>query len=288
MYLNGSRGGNGDDGSITSCGNQQYCCQSDVNDGSCDCDTGKGIFSLADGVAQTIIGVSGLEATTVPPVSRASSRPTASTTATSVTATSSAKSATTLASSTQRSSSRASSTATATESSPSQTSSAATPSLVHTTRFKVGLGVGLGVGIFALILLGIFIWWWFTRRGNRSPHPNPSPYDTNSDTHPDDIRLPNISHPATAPNPNPYDGEGFRGGSYPPTITTPPPQARPGQSRDMLGTAPTNNPYESTYSFSSRGGDSVRNQYPNPYAPPQRLERVGETSVPQEGLPRFA
>ncbi|KAF2805881.1 uncharacterized protein BDZ99DRAFT_539136 [Mytilinidion resinicola] len=278
--------GNGDNGSITSCGNQQYCCQSGISDGSCDCDTGKGIFSLADGVAQTIIGVSGLEATTIPPVSRASSKAIASTTASSVTATSSSKSPTTLASSTQRSSSHASptATATATESSPSQTSPAAAPSLVHTTRFKIGLGVGLGVGIPILISIGILIWWWLSHHNKRNPPPNRSPYDTNSDTHPDDPRLPNVSQPDTAPNPNPYDLDGSAVGSYRSPVATPPPQARPGQSRDVLGTAPTNNPYESTYSLRSRAGDTAANPYPNLYGPPQHLERVGETSVPQGGI----
>ena len=58
--------GNGYDdnsGSLTACGNDEWCCQSDVEDGRCNCYAGVGIFSLTPGEARTIIGVEGLSFT---------------------------------------------------------------------------------------------------------------------------------------------------------------------------------------------------------------------------------
>ena len=50
-------------GSLAACGNDEWCCQVDVEDGKCNCYEGVGVFSLAPGQARTIIGVEGLSFT---------------------------------------------------------------------------------------------------------------------------------------------------------------------------------------------------------------------------------
>ena len=50
-------------GSLAACGNDEWCCQVDVEDGRCNCYEGVGVFSLAPGKAQTIIGIQGLSLT---------------------------------------------------------------------------------------------------------------------------------------------------------------------------------------------------------------------------------
>ena len=61
------------DGSVISCGNQNWCCQPGVAAGTCNCASGDGTFFLQDGTAQTIIGIEGLEntSTDVIPISSA-------------------------------------------------------------------------------------------------------------------------------------------------------------------------------------------------------------------------
>lgn len=65
---------NDNDGSVISCGNQNWCCQPGAAAGACNCASGDGTFSLQDGSAQTIIGIQGLEntGTDVIPISSAS------------------------------------------------------------------------------------------------------------------------------------------------------------------------------------------------------------------------
>ena len=50
-------------GSLTACGDERWCCQPDAADGSCDCNSGRGTFFIRNGKAQTIIGVEGLSFT---------------------------------------------------------------------------------------------------------------------------------------------------------------------------------------------------------------------------------
>lgn len=50
-------------GSLAACGNDEWCCQVDVEDGKCNCYEGVGVFSLAPGQAQTIIGIQDLSLT---------------------------------------------------------------------------------------------------------------------------------------------------------------------------------------------------------------------------------
>ena len=54
---------NENNGSLTACGDGRWCCQPEVADGLCDCDSGRGTFSIKNGRAQTIIGVEGLSFT---------------------------------------------------------------------------------------------------------------------------------------------------------------------------------------------------------------------------------
>ena len=69
---------NDNDGSVISCGNQNWCCQPGAAAGTCNCASGDGTFSLQDGLAQTIIGIQGLGNTNtdVIPISSASTPPT--------------------------------------------------------------------------------------------------------------------------------------------------------------------------------------------------------------------
>ena len=59
---------------MISCGSQNWCCQPGAAAGTCNCASGDGTFSLQDGLAQTIIGIQGLENTdtNVIPISSAS------------------------------------------------------------------------------------------------------------------------------------------------------------------------------------------------------------------------
>ena len=50
-------------GSLEACGNDEWCCQVDVEEGNCNCYEGVGVFSLSPGKAQTIIGIDGLSLT---------------------------------------------------------------------------------------------------------------------------------------------------------------------------------------------------------------------------------
>ena len=149
--------------------------------------------------------------------------------------------------------------------------------------------MGAGFGVLALILFVLLaIWCRGRHRDRRWPFatrpPNPYPYNTTLNISSDDDRPPpaRIAQPTTAPFPNPY--EPSAAGSIPSPVNTPPPQTRPGQSRDMLGVAPTNNPYDSAYSLPSRGANGFGNPNPHPYGAPPPLERVGETLVPQDGI----
>ena len=64
---------NDNDGSVIPCGNNKFCCAPDTDRGLCDCNTGDGVFSIEDGTAQTIIGVSGLQYTATATVEPSSS-----------------------------------------------------------------------------------------------------------------------------------------------------------------------------------------------------------------------
>lgn len=50
-------------GSLVYCGGNSWCCGPAAADGTCDCQSGKGTFTVPDGQAQTIISYSGLEST---------------------------------------------------------------------------------------------------------------------------------------------------------------------------------------------------------------------------------
>ncbi|KAL2052395.1 hypothetical protein ABVK25_007267 [Lepraria finkii] len=73
---------NANDGTVISCGNQNWCCQPNAAAGTCDCGTGDGTFSLQAGIAQTVIGVTGLAFTSTDavPIGSASASSSASST----------------------------------------------------------------------------------------------------------------------------------------------------------------------------------------------------------------
>jgi len=59
---------NDDSGQLIACGNNVFCCAPDAQRGLCNCTTNAGTFSLSSAVAQTIIGVTGLQFTQTPTV----------------------------------------------------------------------------------------------------------------------------------------------------------------------------------------------------------------------------
>jgi hypothetical protein len=145
-----------DRGQLTSCGNSKWCCSLDVANGSCDCESGLGVFSIDTGTAQTIIGVTGTAlahtSTVVPsPTSRYTSTSASRALPSDTTVTSSIM---TLTSSTS-SSSLVGSHSTAT--SGASATSTATPKkepITDTVAFKAGMGAaGSVVGLLVIFSL---------------------------------------------------------------------------------------------------------------------------------------
>ena len=156
----------GDDGgSLTACGDERWCCTPKIAQGTCNCDTKEGTFSLASGKAHTIVSVAGLSFTTTPSVS--GSTPTASQTPSTASQTPSTAPQT-LSTATALSSKDASSAAlnsqsqtssgqsSTTQPAATRTPSSAPQSLTHTIVFKACVGAGAGVFGFLLVLLGVW------------------------------------------------------------------------------------------------------------------------------------
>ncbi|KAE8449200.1 hypothetical protein EG329_008367 [Mollisiaceae sp. DMI_Dod_QoI] len=143
-------------GSLVSCENGNWCCAPSVADGSCDCSSGNGTFSIPEGVAQTIISVSGLQSTSTGFITSTSATTTATaTTASKTTSTSTSK--TTSASGTSRTSTKTTPTASATGN-----STAVHTPVTQTTGFKAGISVG-SVAFAGILGFGAFLLWRWRR-----------------------------------------------------------------------------------------------------------------------------
>jgi hypothetical protein len=150
------------DDNLQDCGNGSWCCGASLADGSCNCQTGDGTFSIPAGSAQTIIGVSGLHSTATAVSMPSSTANTASTTTTGKKSSSTKSSSTTGGSST---------TATSTSGTKSTGSAAAVSATAapedtgdssgNNDHLKAGLGGGLGA--LAIILLGLACFWLWRR-----------------------------------------------------------------------------------------------------------------------------
>ncbi|CZR53886.1 uncharacterized protein PAC_03768 [Phialocephala subalpina] len=156
-------------GSLEDCGNGNWCCAPAVADGSCNCSSGKGTFSIPQGKAQTIIGVSGLQSTSTGFVTSTSATGITKTTSTGVSTTSNTSaSKTTSASGTSRSSS----TGTASTLSASGNGTVVHTPVTQTTGFKAGMSVG-AVAVAAVLGFVAFILWqrWRDRRESEREFP---------------------------------------------------------------------------------------------------------------------
>ncbi|KAF8864376.1 hypothetical protein BDZ45DRAFT_737382 [Acephala macrosclerotiorum] len=149
-------------GSLEDCGNGNWCCAPAAADGSCNCSSGNGTFSIPQGKAQTIIGVSGLQSTSTGFVTSTSASGTTKTTSTGgLTTSNTSASKTTSASGISRTSFTQ---PTATPSASGNGTVVHTP-VAQTTGFKVGISVG-AVAVAAVLGFVAFILWrrWRDRR----------------------------------------------------------------------------------------------------------------------------
>jgi hypothetical protein len=138
------------------CGSGNWCCAADAEDGSCDCSTGNGTFTIPQGVAQTIISVSSLQSTDTAAATSTSDMSTTTSTAGTTLTTSTASSSQTISRT-----SKTSSTGTTPTSSPTGSAVAKKTSVTSTVGFKAGVGLG-GAAIAAI--LG-FLAFWFCCKG---------------------------------------------------------------------------------------------------------------------------
>ncbi|KUJ08554.1 uncharacterized protein LY89DRAFT_690989 [Mollisia scopiformis] len=126
-------------GSMVDCGGGNWCCASQAADGSCDCSTGNGTFTIPQGVAQTIISVSSLQSTnTAVATSTTGSVKTTSTDSSTLTTKTSSASKTTSSTGT----SKTAATETAPTTSPTANSTAHHTPVTDTVRFKASISVG--------------------------------------------------------------------------------------------------------------------------------------------------
>ena len=243
-------------GSVQACGDGNegnWCCTPAVEDGTCDCQSGKGTFSIEQGIAQIIIGVFGLESTsTIPPHPSTSSAlvssktpsssisSTSTASSTSSRTSSSSKSSTQTQSSTQSSTHATSSTTShsVTAGSAQSTASSVPVSITNKVGFKAGISVAVIVVVLALLGVAGFFW---KRRWKRKRALETPPRD-------DDSEIFQMQERASAPhiirlNPDPYE--------FTPSSGTPAP--RMGNRNEMWNrdhgrlSPPVNNPYSIPY-----------------------------------------
>lgn len=182
--------GDGNNGSLQSCGNGNWCCNREAANGICDCKNDRGTFSIADGIAQTIIGVSSMKSTSTDfslASSTAASRSVISSkgsTSTSVPSTSRSASISG-STSAQTTQSRSTSTSSQSSSSSSQTAASQTSpppaiAITHTTAFKAGISVA--VIIVAALIFGIVGFCLWRRRQRKRAAESPGPFDEYRDS----------------------------------------------------------------------------------------------------------
>lgn len=248
-----------DRGQLTSCGNSKWCCSLDVANGSCDCESGLGVFSIDTGTAQTIIGVSGTAlahtSTVVPsPTSRYTSTSSSRALPSDTTVTSSLM---TLTSSTPSSSLVGSHSKATSGASATSTASKKEP-LTDTTAFKAG--VGAAAGVIALVIMISLAWclWIGPKRAARRKTQRPQEPDPRTVGGLDESWIP------MTPSPHPYASRRGR--------RTPVPDMG---SQNSLG-VPTR-PYGRARGPTPTNGSDIeqlvtpvrRKDLPNPAAPPR-------------------
>lgn len=146
------------DGTVISCGNQNWCCQPNAAAGTCDCGTGDGTFSLQAGIAQTVIGVTGLAFTSTDAV------PIGSASASSSASSMSSHSASIITSPPTITATPSSSTA-ALASSASSTDSATPTGITRSTAFIAGIAATSAV--VGAVIVAILFWLFQRRRRQR-------------------------------------------------------------------------------------------------------------------------
>ncbi|KAH0537542.1 hypothetical protein FGG08_005677 [Glutinoglossum americanum] len=210
---------NDNSGLLIACGNNKFCCSPHADRGTCNCTTDSGTFSLSGGIAQTIIGVAGLQFTQTPTVSPSF----VSTTTSAVVHTTPATSAV----------------------QPSQSPSAPPVQPKLTSKAKIGLGVG--VGVLGALLLFAITYYLFTRMTGRKPgvglwiRKNPS-LDATPQPNKPPINTPYIPERFASPPPgseisgsSPYDlppGQSFAQMFYQPQPDGHPYEVTPGMRRE--------------------------------------------------------
>ena len=260
---------NANDGTVISCGNQNWCCQPNAAAGTCDCGTGDGTFSLQAGIAQTVIGVTGLAFTSTDavPISSASASSSASSAAAKTTSSpsssTSSRSASIITSPTTITAALSSSTA-ALASSASSTDSATPTGITHSTAFIASIAVASAVVSAAIV--AILFWLFHRRRRQRVMR---------GDYIPRSISTANTNtHPPTSEDllqdPEDYNRP------FPTHTTTTTPEPLVNRSRHSLGVAPDHDqgPPEQTSLL-----------YPpalDPYAPPPRDPNELQESYPMQ------
>ena len=260
---------NANDGTVISCGNQNWCCQPNAAAETCDCGTGDGTFSLQAGIAQTIIGVTGLAFTSTDavPISSASTSSSASaaaaTTTSSPSSSTSSRSASIITSPTTITAALSSSTA-ALASSASSTDSATPTGITHSTAFIAGIAATSALVAAAIVAI---LFCLFQRRRRQRV--------MKGDYIPRSISTANTNtHPPTSEDllqdPEDYNRP------FPTHTTSTTPEPRVNRSRHSLGIAPDHDqgPLEQTSLL-----------YPpalDPYAPPPRDPNELQESYPMQ------
>lgn len=167
-------------GSLEYCGNGNWCCGPAAEDGSCDCQSKQGTFEIPDGIAQTIIGVTGMKSTSTFFTAAFTSQPSSQSVSTTQTASfvtlSSSLGRTTWATSTSNSQGKTSTSSSSRTSSTAQSTAIGAASqqsvpITQKTAFKAGMGVFGGVIGLALIFFVAFLIWRRKRKGRSANLP---------------------------------------------------------------------------------------------------------------------
>ncbi|KAG8527774.1 uncharacterized protein KY384_007928 [Bacidia gigantensis] len=171
------------DGTLSSCGNNQWCCGPDVTSGNCSCQSGEGTFKVSDGHAFAIIGEDGAQ-DGAPQETNTDTVPTA----TSVSA--------------QAKSSASSSTKSTSSTSTSSASSSATPPPKKDINTAVVAGTSTAVGVAALLIIALLIVLFRVRRHKKRRDSRTNTTVTGMST---PARVRTVAQPTRPPSPNPYD-----------------------------------------------------------------------------------
>ncbi|OIW25214.1 hypothetical protein CONLIGDRAFT_691002 [Coniochaeta ligniaria NRRL 30616] len=161
-------------GDIAACGGNRFCCGHDFDDGTCDCSSDGGAFTVKPGRAQTILGVSDTSFTGSPTyvsptrdqtVFTAVTTSAKTSTGQSTSGTGSRRTTSSATPSTASPSSRLTTTPpSSTPTGPQQNGTASAPGGGPSTALKIGLGVGIPLAVLAVA--GGALWYilWYGRQ----------------------------------------------------------------------------------------------------------------------------